>query len=252
MSISRGVDEIVTITQTSTPDLETSQVSNEVTILLKDEDELVGGITVQLGSNVSYILRLWLKPQIRGYSFGSILLSEAIIQTKARGARELRMGTHLKYIQFILQNNQFKQMKHFIQGNNTYTFYQCDLDEAKSFSFTHPYTLVKTPSVEEAKQFSTRYEQEVTRNFGFVKPISLKIEDGEHAIGQVSGYLAKDFLYIDRLDEVNRSFISNDELENVLTQYAKTLHVSELYYTEPWVKEVSERELKFKKKVQYA
>ena len=174
---------IITILQTKKP----SSLTKEVVVLLKgQEKEILGGISVDIHTTDAYISRFWLKPQIRGYSFGSILLHEAFKQLQVYPVTALRMGTHIQYIKHILLNNQFSIYDEFHHNNIHYSFFQKSMRDVKIMTFTHPYELIPHPSVTDQQIFHSLYQNGAINIYGVLKPHYYRFEEDTENIGSLT------------------------------------------------------------------
>lgn len=204
--------------------------SEEIVVLLKGRhEEILGGISIDVHSTTAYISRFWLKPQIRGYSFGSILLQEAISQLKKYPAINLRMGTHIYYIKNILLNNRFDRYEAFTHQQTTYDFYQLNVQDAKMFNFTHPYHLISNPDQDDCHLFFTLYEKGAINLYNVLKPLYIQVSNHDERLGTVASFYGQKKLFIDHLS-LSKDTIRHQQLTNALIQYGKTLSIDTLHY----------------------
>lgn len=227
-------------------------MAEEMVVLIKGpKEEVLGGISVDVQRTNAYISRFWLNPQIRGFSFGSILLHEVIRELQKTSIRQLLMGTHIQYIKHILRNNRFERYDEYTVQHRPYSFYRLRIDAIQPLAFTHPYTCSNTPTPEERDLFYTLYEKGPVETYDVLKPCYLQVNEGDEPVGIIAAFRNQKLLFIDQVTYYTKGSLEN-RLLKPLNEFAQSLSIDALYYMNGFTKKLEHDHANFSESLQFA
>jgi hypothetical protein len=211
----------------------------EQTILLKNQqNEIEGGIATVILYDRLYITKFWLSHQLRGFSYGSILLNEVGQYAIDKGIQSIEMGTNYKYIKTILLNNQFQIKSDYHTGlQQNATFYSKSLVGFEKQVFKHHHQVEGNPTDADLIGFTNAFFQEVKHQLKeYLAPCYIYASNQEEEVAIMMGYLQNKNLYIDHywLSTHYQTFEAGKELLKCFEQYAfehqiKAVYIEDVY-----------------------
>lgn len=144
-------------------DLGKEQLTTSITLLLKNQlKEVVGGIKGLVFGEHIIISKFHLCHEIRGYSYGSILINELIKRALSLGVTQVDVATNFGYIKDILRNNQFAVIEENAEVNPKHPtqILSRKLTDYIPFQYRHEFEIHDQPSEADLTTLRQIVEQE--------------------------------------------------------------------------------------------